>query len=172
VPAEFLDFRRGAHITGLLVSTRLAREAGPFVPELRTGQDTEWLVRLCHLARWCNVPRVLGRYNQNESALSRVKSHDQQLARDERQKLALRLMRENNRERPNFDENAWKRRVARKFDEFVKHRLYARDIAGARAVLDEGAALCGEDLLAATRRKIRKARWLSWLGLSLRNPKA
>ncbi|MBE7492507.1 MAG: glycosyltransferase family 2 protein [Planctomycetes bacterium] len=171
-PAAYVRGETYAHINSMLVPRRLWPEIGPFDPELKVSQDVEWCARLAHLASFCAVEQELGRYEYNPNAVSRVSSLDDLIRRDHFFELVLRKTRERNHTRPNWDEQAWRDRVANDFDQFTKHLLYAGRLDEARVkwrwAMD---ATGGHTVLRKTARKLRKARWLGLFGLRLKHPK-
>lgn len=171
-PGEFMDGRRDAHLITLVVARGMWDKAGEFDTELKTGSDTEWIARLCHFASFCAVPEVLAVYTYSDSALSRVDSMEAELKRDSRRELALDKLKANCAALSNWDEQAWRRRAAKVYDDSVKHRLYAGDLQGAREVFEHAIQLTdGTDPLPRLKRKLRKAWWLSLVGAKLKHPK-
>ncbi|MCB9893282.1 MAG: glycosyltransferase family 2 protein [Planctomycetes bacterium] len=171
-PGKFIDRRADAHLITIVLRTSKRDEVGDFNTSMRTWSDTEWIIRALHVADFCAVGEVLGEYVFNDKSLSRFEGFEELFKRDGYQDQALKLIKENNRHRDNWDEQAWRRRVAQDYDEFIKHRLYAGDLEGARRCYDEAIELAGDaSLFARTRRKMRKAWWLSLIGKKLRHPK-
>ena len=85
---------------------------------------------------------------------------------------SLDLVKQRNAQRDNWDAAAWQERVARSYDEFVKHRLYAGDLVEAKRLYAQAETLGGTPaILKRTRRKLRKARWLALIGKRIRHPK-
>lgn len=171
-PARFISGERFAHINSLLVARALWEQVGEFDPELKLSQDVEWQARLVHIATFCAVDAELGTWDFEPGQAFRVKKGADLLRRDEFFELVLRKMKERNATRPGWNESIWRQRVAREFDEFVKHRLYAGQLREARACFERGVALAGmTSPLSRTRGKMRKAWWLSLIGKRLRHPK-
>lgn len=171
-PGLFLDGRRDAHLITLVVKTEMLKQVGAFDIDLKTGSDTEWIARLCHFADFCAVPEILAVYTHSDTALSRVADMEGELKRDARRELALDKIKQKCAGLPNWNEDSWRRRAAKVYDESVKHRLYAGDVKGARDVFRRGMDLTGgADPLPRVKRKIRKARWLALIGKRLKHPK-
>lgn len=171
-PGAFMDGSMDAHLITLVVARAMWEKTGEFDTELKTGSDTEWIARLCHFANFCAVPEILAVYTYSDSALSRVDSMDAEIKRDARRELALDKLMAKCAGLPNWDEQAWRRRAAKVYDDSVKHRLYAGDLIGAREVFARGMELTGgTDPLPRVKRKLRKAWWLSLVGAKLKHPK-
>lgn len=171
-PAAYVCGESYAHINSMLISRKLWPELGPFDPELKVSQDVEWCARLAHVATFCAVDEELGRYEFNPAAVSRVSSMDDLIRRDHYFELVLRKIRERNHQRPNWDEQAWRDRVATDLDQFVKHLLYAGRISDAREKWQWAMqATGGHAKLKKTARKLRKAWWLGLIGRRLKHPK-
>jgi glycosyltransferase involved in cell wall biosynthesis len=171
-PGAFMDGSMDAHLITLVVKRELWETVGEFDTGLKTGSDTEWIARLCHFANFCAVPEVLAVYVYSDNALSRVDSMEAELQRDARRELALDRIRQKCAELPNWDEQAWRRRAAKVYDQSVKHRLYAGDLKGAREVFERGMELTdGTEPLPRLSRKLRKAWWLALIGKRLKHPK-
>lgn len=171
-PGDYVAGRSYAHINSLLIARRLWNEVGGFDPDLKIAEDVEWVARLTHVAKFCAVEEVLGRYEFTEEALSRADSLEEVIEQDRSMEKALLRIRERNKDRENWDEVSWRQRVADVFDEIVKHLLYA----GRRSEAAEKwrwamRATGGHEKLKRTRRKLRKARWLALVGKRLRHPK-
>ena len=171
-PAAYLRGTMYAHINSMLIRRDLFAAVGEFDPDLRLSQDVEWCARLAHIATFCAVEEELGVWDYNPGAATRVNSIDDLIRRDGFQEQVCLRMRDRNQHRPNWDQQAWIERVARDFDQFVKHILYAGRIPEARQKWELAMqATGGHPILSRTRRKIRKARWLALLGLRLQHPK-
>ncbi|MCA8916587.1 MAG: glycosyltransferase family 2 protein [Planctomycetes bacterium] len=171
-PGKFIDRRADAHLITIVLRTSKRGEVGEFNTTMRTWSDTEWIIRALHVADFCAVGEVLGEYVFNDKSLSRFEGFEELFKRDGYQDLALKLIKDNNKQRDNWDEAAWRRRVSQDYDEFIKHRLYAGDLDGARKCYEEAVSLAGDaSLFARTRRKMRKAWWLSLIGKKLQHPK-
>ncbi len=171
-PGRYIDGRSDAHLITIVLSKALLPKVGTFDTNLRVSSDTEWIARLVHVAEFCAVPEVLAVYEWNPQALSRIDDLQAELKRDEVRLRQLRLIRERCSKLPGWDGAAWKRRAARQYDEVVKHRLYVNDVAGARAMYEEGMELSGGlDPLPRVKRKLLKARLLGPFGWRLKHPK-
>jgi glycosyltransferase involved in cell wall biosynthesis len=171
-PGRYIDGRSDAHLITIVLSKALLPKVGTFDTTLRVSSDTEWIARLVHVAEFCAVPEVLAVYEWNPQALSRIDDLQAELKRDEVRLRQLRLIRERCTTLPGWDEAAWKRRAAKQYDEVVKHRLYVNDVAGARAMYEEGMELSGGlDPLPRVKRKLLKARLLGPFGWRLKHPK-
>jgi len=171
-PAAYVRGDAYAHINSMLIARGLWQKLGPFDPELKVSQDVEWCARLVHEATFCAVEEELGRYEFNPAAVSRVGTLDDLIRRDQFFELVLHKVRERNHARPNWDEQAWRDRVAVDYDQFVKHLLYAGRRAEARAKWQWAMQATGEHAkLKKTARKLRKAWWLGLIGKRLKHPK-
>lgn len=170
--ARFIARGANAKITTLLFKATLLERVGEFDESLVAYEDDEWKARLVHEAHFCAVEESLVAYDRTSSRLSRADSHEANLRRDDDFMRHVMLMRERCAHRPGWCEEAWKRRAAHVFDECAKHRLYVGDIEGARELYARGLELCGPIMaLPKLKTKLRKAWWLSWLGLKPRHPK-
>lgn len=171
-PSGYLSRSADAHINSIIVKAEIARRVGPFDEALRVYEDFDWIVRLLCEADFACVPEVLGRYEYTAGSLFKFSGYEQLLARDEMQERAVVGVREKCRAKPSWDDSAWHTRLAQDFDQFIKHRLYAGELDAARRLL-ERALLLGAPpaLLKGARRKMRKAWWLSLVGLRLKHPK-
>lgn len=170
--ADFMARRRDASIVSLLVTRAAALRAGPFDTILRAAEDALWMYRLLLGATACNVPQVLGEAGDLPGSLSRSGSIREMIERDAHQEAWLLRAREAGAGSDQWDEPGWRARVAADFSEFVKTRLYAGDLAGAREVFERGMRLSqGAPPLPRVKRKIRKARWLALFGRKLQHPK-
>ena len=74
----------------------------------------------------------LGTWDFEPGQAFRVKKGTDLLRRDEFFEQVLLKMKMHNGKRAGWDETVWRQRVAREFDEFVKHRLYAGQLREAR----------------------------------------
>ena len=106
-PGRALRYETSAHLISLVVRTELLSTVGDFETSLKTGSDTEWMLRLIHVANFCNVPEILGRYAHSEDALTRHRGIEQLFARDERDMRSLDLVKQRNAQRDNWDAAAW-----------------------------------------------------------------
>ncbi|MBZ0135242.1 MAG: glycosyltransferase [Planctomycetes bacterium] len=171
-PGRYMDRTLDAHLITLLVARTMWEVVGEFDTDLKTGSDTEWIARLSHYANFCAVPEILAVYTYSDTALSRIDSMDAELARDARRRLALEKIKQKCAHLPNWDEQAWRKRAAGAYSDFVKHLLYAGDLPSARRMYDEGMRITGAaEPLPGVKRKLRKAWWLSLVGKRLRHPK-
>lgn len=171
-PGKYIDGRADAHLITLMVATRLLALVGDFDPDLRTGSDTEWIARLCHHASFCAVPEILAVYTYSDDALSRVDSMEAEFRRDAMRMMGVERLKQKCGHLPNWDNAAWQRRAAKVYDQCVKHRLYAGDLAEARALFDKGMRIAGGAApLPRVRAKMRRAWWLSLIGKRLKHPK-
>lgn len=170
--ARFLSRSANAKITTLLFKSDLLERVGEFDESLAVYEDEEWKARLVHEASFCAVDECLVAYTRSEDSLSRASSLEANLDRDWHFMRHLDLIRERCSHRPGWSEQAWKERAAHVYDECAKHRLYVGDLAGARELYERGLQVCGPILaLPKLRTKLRKAWWMSWLGLKPRHPK-
>lgn len=170
-PADYIRGNSYAHVISLLVATGKVREAGMFNEELSLGEDVEWVARLVHVAKFCAIEEPLGRYEYTEDSASRVRSGDDLLQYDNNFERVLDLMFEHNHGRDNWDQTAWKERVARDFEQFIKHQLYAENRKRAAELYAKGLRLVGPcKELRKARRKMRKARWLALFGKRVKHP--
>ncbi|MCA8911460.1 MAG: glycosyltransferase family 2 protein [Planctomycetes bacterium] len=170
--AALMDREMAFHIISLVVEAGVARANGEFDTSLRNGEDIEWMMRLAHRARFASIPEVLATYNDTPGSLSDGRSLERLVQQDEGPRRALQLMHERCADRPGWDEQAWRKRVAQDYDQFVKHLLYVGDLKGARATFEEGMRLSqGADPLPRVKSKLRKARWLALIGKRLQHPK-
>lgn len=169
---RFVAREANAKITAIMFRRALLERVGAFEESLSVYEDEEWKARLVHEARFCAVPEPLVAYDRTSSRLSRAIGHADNLRRDRDFLRHVMLMRERCGARQGWSEDAWKRRAAHVFDECAKHRLYVGDIEGARELYARGLELCGPIMaLPKLKTKLRKAWWLSWLGLKPRHPK-
>ncbi len=170
--ARFVAREANAKITTLLFKASLLPRVGEFDESLSVYEDEEWKARLVHEADFCAVEQSLVAYAHSEESLSRAHSLEANLLRDRDFMRHLDLIRERCASRPGWSEQAWKERAAHVYDECAKHRLYVGDLDGARELYGRGIELCGPIMaLPKLRTKLRKAWWLSWLGLKPRHPK-
>lgn len=172
IAAGFVARQANAKITTLLFKAELLPQVGEFDESLGVYEDEEWKARLVHEAEFCAVEEALVAYTRSEESLSRACSLEANLLRDRDFMRHLELIRERCALRPGWSEQAWKERAAHVFDECAKHRLYVGDIEGARELYARGLELCGPiQALPKLKTKLRKAWWMSWLGLKPRHPK-
>jgi glycosyltransferase involved in cell wall biosynthesis len=170
--ARFVAREANAKITTLLLKAELLLRVGEFDESLSVYEDEEWKARLVHEADFCAVEESLVAYARSEESLSRVLSLEANLLRDRDFMRHLDLIRERCASRPGWSEQAWKERAAHVYDECAKHRLYVGDLEGARQLYERGIEVCGPIMaLPKLRTKLRKAWWMSWLGLKPRHPK-
>lgn len=171
-PSAYITRSADAHINSIVVKSEVARRVGPFDETLRVYEDFDWIVRLLCEADFACVPEVLGRYEYTAGSLFKFKGYEQLLSRDEMQEKAVLGVREKCRAKSTWDDSAWQTRVAQDFDQFIKHRLYAGELGAARLLYDRALSLgASPELMQGARRKMRKAWWLSLLGLRLKHPK-
>jgi glycosyltransferase involved in cell wall biosynthesis len=171
-PAAYVRGTAYAHLNSMLIAQRLWPEVGDFDPELRISQDVEWCARLAHVATFCAVEEELGTWEFTPDAVSRVNSLDGLIRRDGFLEQVLLKMRERNRGRANWDDEAWRERAARDFDQMVKHLLYAGRVKDARERWRIAHGQVGaHPVLARTRRTVRKAGVLALIGRRMRHPK-
>lgn len=171
-PAAYIRGDTYAHICTLLVSRAVWQQAGHYDRELRISEDDEWIARVVHLANFAAVEEELAVYEFNQSGLSRVNSLEQLVKRDQSVELAILRMKQRNQSRPNWNEQAWRDRAAKDFDQIVKHLLYAGQRKQADRKWQHFMAQTGNHpALARTRRKLRKAWWLGLIGQRLKHPK-
>lgn len=169
---RFVAREANAKITTLLFKAALLTRVGEFDESLAVYEDEEWKARLVHEAEFCAVEESLVAYARSEHSLSQARSHEANLRRDADFMRHLELIRERCSRRPGWSEQAWKERAAHVYDECAKHRLYVGDIEGARELYARGLELCGPiQALPKLKTKLRKAWWMSWLGLKPRHPK-
>lgn len=170
-PGSFLSGEHAAHINSLMVTREAAKRTGDFDEELRQYEVIEWIVRLlCH-AKVANVEATLGRYEYNTGSLYRFVGIEALIKRDVSNEIMLNHVRDRCRNEATWDDEAWRKRASRDYDEFVKHFLYAGDLAGARKMYARAQEVLGEGSLPRTKRKLRKAWWLSLIGKKLQHPK-
>ena len=170
--ARFVARQSNAKITTLLFRRALLDCVGLFDESLAVYEDEEWKARLVHEACFCAIDEALVAYERGSSRLSRAPSHEANLQRDDDFMRHLMLMRERCAQRRGWSEPAWQARAAHVFDECAKHRLYVGDIEGARELYARGLEICGPiQALPKLKTKLRKAWWMSWLGLKPRHPK-
>lgn len=170
--ARFIARDANAKITTLLFKAALLEHVGEFDESLSVYEDEEWKARLVHEADFCAVEESLVAYARTDESLSRAGSLEANLERDRDFMRHLELIRERCASRPGWSEQAWKQRAAHVYDECAKHRLYLGDIEGARQLYERGLQVCGPIMaLPKLRTKLRKAWWMSWLGLKPRHPK-
>ncbi|KAA0217849.1 glycosyltransferase family 2 protein [bacterium] len=170
--ARFLSRGAYAHITSIVFKAALCPVVGEFDESLRVYEDEEWKARLVHEASFAAVPEELATYTFSEQALTRFTGTEAAQRRDHDFMRHLNLIRERCHSRAGWSEQAWKERAAHVYDECAKHLLYRGDLKGARALYEQGISLCGPIMaLPKLRSKLRKAWWLSWLGLRPRHPK-
>lgn len=170
--ARFVAREANAKITTLLFKAALLPHVGEFDESLAVYEDEEWKARLVHEAEFCAVEESLVAYARSEHSLSQAHSHEANLLRDRDFMRHLELIRQRCASRPGWSEQAWKERAAHVYDECAKHRLYVGDLVGARDLYARGIELCGPIMaLPKLRTKLRKAWWMSWLGLKPRHPK-
>ncbi len=170
--ARFISREANAKITTLLFKAALLERVGEFDEGLGVYEDEEWKARLVHEAEFCAVEEALVAYERGSSRLSRADNLEANLLRDRDFMRHLELIHERCAHRLGFSEQAWKERAAHVFDECAKHRLYLGDLDGAHALYQRGLEVCGPIMaLPKLRTKLRKAWWLSWLGLKPRHPK-
>ncbi|MBK9975154.1 MAG: glycosyltransferase family 2 protein [Planctomycetes bacterium] len=171
-PAAYIRGDSYAHICTLLVSREIWRQAGPYDRDLRISEDDEWIARVVHLANFVAVEEELAIYEFNQAGLSRVNSIEQLVKRDESVELAILRMRQRNQARPNWNEQVWRDRAAKDFDQIVKHLLYAGQRKLAVSKWRQFMAETQDHpTLVKTRRKLRKAWWLGLVGQRLKHPK-
>lgn len=171
-PGELLERKRAFHIISLLVSAEVARKSGEFETSLRTAEDTEWLIRLAHHAKFTAVPEVLASYNETTGSLTDGSSLENLVLQDEGPRRALQLILERCNGLPGWDPQAWRNRVAQDYDQFVKHLLYVGRLKAARETFKVGMELSqGAAPLPRVKRKLRKAGWLAMIGKRLKHPK-
>ena len=171
-PGAYVSGAAYAHINSMLIRREKFDEVGEFDPELKLSQDVEWCARLAHLATFCAVEEELGTWDFNPAAATRVNSMEDLIRRDEYEELVRLKMRERNHKRSNWDQQAWVERVARDYDQFVKHLLYAGRVKDARKKWELGMELTGGySPLPRLRSKLRRARLLALFGRKLKHPK-
>jgi len=159
-------------IVSVLVRADIAQQAGRLDEDMRIAEDLLWCYRLLLLSQTCSVPRVLGEIGMDAGSLTRTDGLQRMVELDADIERWLLRARDLGSSRQDWNESGWRGRVAVDFRQFVLHRLYLGDQAGAREVFARGMDLCGGlEPLAGTARKLRKARWLSLLGLRLKHPK-
>ena len=171
-PGAFVSREHDAHINSIMVRAALLGAIGEFDPATTPWDDTVWIVQALHEARFCAVPEILGRYEYTAGSLFKFDGFEKMLLRDEKQLNGLLAMKAKCGKMSAWNEAAWRKRLTQDFDQFIKHRLYAGDLAGAdrfyAQALELGAVA---ESLRRTRSKMRKAWWLSLIGLRLRHPK-
>lgn len=168
---SFVAGKSYAWINSIVVRRDVVERTGDFDSRLPHGEDDEWIARLCFEAQFCAVEEALCRWSYTPVSLTRLSGIEQLIKRDDDYRLMLRTIRDSCKDRPGWEEQAWRGRVARDFDQFMKHRLYAGDLAGARSVLVEAYELVGAAAVRRSRAKYRKAWLLSWFGMRLPHPK-
>lgn len=168
---SFVAGKSYAWINSIVARRDVVERAGEFDARLPHVQDDEWIARLCFEARFCAVEEAQCRWTYTPVSLTRLSGIEQLIKRDDEYRLMLRTIRDSCKDRPGWEDQAWRGRVARDFDQFMKHRLYAGDLAGARSVLMEACELVGAAAVRRSRSKYRKAWLLSWLGIRLNHPK-
>lgn len=170
--AAYLTREVDFSIVSVLVRADVARQAGRLEEDMRIAEDLLWCYRLLLHAEACAVPRVLGEIGMDAGSLTRTDGLQRLVELDTDIERWLTRARQAGCQAEGWNESGWRGRVAADFRQFVLHRLYVGDLAGAREVFQRGMDLCGGlEPLAGTSRKLRKARWLSWLGLRLKHPK-
>lgn len=170
--AQYVARKANGHINSLLIKTSLIPRVGEFEVDLPPFEDAEWKARLCFEAAFCAVEEELGVYTWSAEAMTRVDSLEENVRRDGRFIRHLELIKERCSSKPGWDENAWKERAAHVYDECAKHRLYIGDLEGARKMYQRGLEIAGPILaLPKLKTKLRKAWWMSWIGLKPRHPK-
>ena len=170
-PGKFLTGEHAAHINSLVVSRVAAGRTGEFDEELRQYEDIEWITRLLCIASVANVDAALGRYEYTPGSLFHFIGLESLLGRDESNERMLLRVRERCGNEATWQDGPWRVRAERDFDLFVKHRLYAGDLDGARAAYKRAQDLLGDGVLRKAKRKMRKAWWLSLIGKRIRHPK-
>jgi glycosyltransferase involved in cell wall biosynthesis len=161
-----------AHITSLVARSALLPRVGEFDESLRVYEDEEWKARLAYEADFCAVGEELAAYTFSEDSLTRFAGEEESRRRDADFVRHLELIRERCADKPGWSEEAWRKRAAHVYDECAKHLLYAGDIAGAKRLYELGMKSCGPILaLPKLKTKLRKAWWLSLIGLRPRHPK-
>jgi len=164
-PGHFISGRTYAHIISLVVEAQVCRQAGDMDTSLVLSQDIEWLGRVVHLASFCAVNETLATNTYSMDGASRIRGIEDLLRRDRFMIRVLDLWRERNCNSPHWDEEAWKARVARDYEQFVKHQLYAGNLKRAAELFEKGLRLAGAcEELRRAQRKMRKARWLRLIG--------
>ncbi len=170
--ARFVSRAAYAHITSLVVKASVQARVGEFDESLRVYEDEEWKARLVHEAKFCAVPEELATYTFSEQSLTRFDGAEAAAGRDRDFLHHLDLIRERCKDRPGFSEQAWKERAAHVYDECAKHLLYAGKLKDARMLAQRALEICGPIMaLPKLKMKLRKAWWLSWIGLKPRHPK-
>lgn len=168
---QFVARTANGHINSLLMKTSLIPRVGEFDVDLPPYEDDEWKARLCFEATFCAVEEELGVYTWSAQAMTRVNSLEDNVKRDVAFMLHLNRIRERCSGKPGWDENAWKARALHVYDECAKHRLYVGDLKVASELYDKALEICGpNEQLRKLRVKMRKAWWMSWIGLKPRHP--
>ncbi len=171
-PAAWVRGETYAHINSIIWRRSLWPRVGPFDRELVKSQDVEWVGRLVHAARFCAVAESLGVYEFNPGGITRMNSMKDMIRADRFMAMVLLKIKQRNSTHESWDEQGWRDRAARDFDQFVKHLLYDGQLGEARelwrkAMQETG----GHSRLKRTRGKLRKAAWLRLFGGKLKHPK-
>lgn len=170
--AGFVDRSFDASIVSIVCSRAAARAAGKFDTSLVVAEDKLWLFRLILTARFCAVRKVLGQINLVPDSLTRSGGLDDLSSNDDSIERALHLMRACHRG-DELLQDLWNQRIADDYNQFIKNRLRAGDLKGARAKYRKAIELIGDSApMRRTRRKIRRASWRSRVRRSPRDPKA
>lgn len=170
--ARFVARQCNAHINSLLVKTSLIERVGYFDETLRWYTDEDWKARLFFEADMCSVEEELNVYSLTEESMTRMKDLEATRKRDAAFMRHLELIKETCAGKPNWSDEAYKHRAAHVYDECAKHLLYLGELKGARELYEQGLKLCGPiGALPKLRKKLLKAKVLSWFGLKPRHPK-
>lgn len=170
--ARFVSRAAYAHITSIVFKAALCKAVGEFDESLRVYEDEEWKARLVHEASFAAVPEELATYTFSEQSLTRFTGAEAAEKRDRDFMRHLNLIRERCHSRAGWSEQAWKERAAHVYDECAKHLLYRGELKGAQSLYEQAILLCGPIMaLPKLKTKLRKAWWMSWLGLRPRHPK-